>query len=101
LIEDGVSAEELQRVKAQVMAAEVYKLVSTFYRAMQIGQMESIGLGYKAIPVMLDKVQAVSAAQVQQAAKALLQDDRLTIAVLDPQPISDKPKRAGGDFHAH
>ena len=101
LIQDGVTAEELQRVKAQVMAAEVYKLDSTFYRAMQIGQMESIGLGYKALPVMLDKVQAVTAAQVQQAAKTVLLDDRLTIAVLDPQPITDKPKRAGGDFHAH
>lgn len=101
LIKDGVSAAELQRVKAQVLAGEVYKLDSTFYRAMQIGQMESIGLGYKAIPVMLDKVQAVSAAQVQQAATALLQDDRLTIAVLDPQPITEKAKRTGGDFHAH
>lgn len=101
LMQDGVSAEELQRVKAQVMAGEVFKLDSTFYRAMQIGQMESIGLGHKAIPVMLEKIQAVTAEQVQQAAQQVLQDDRLTIAVLDPQPISDKPKRAGGDFHAH
>ena len=41
LVRDGVSAEELQRVKAQVMAGEVYKRDSVFYQAMQIGQMES------------------------------------------------------------
>ncbi|MGZ8257339.1 MAG: M16 family metallopeptidase, partial [Gallionella sp.] len=101
LVKDGVSSDELQRVKAQVMAGEVYKLDSTFYRAMQIGQMESIGLGYQAIPLMLEKIQAVTAAQVQQAAREFLQDDALTIAVLDPQPLSDKPKSAEGNFHAH
>jgi zinc protease len=101
LVQDGVSFDELQRVKAQVMAGEVFKLDSTFYRAMQIGQMESVGLGHKAIPVMLEKIQAVTAEQVQQAAKEVLQDDRLTVAVLDPQPLTDKPKRAEGNFHVH
>jgi zinc protease len=101
LVQDGVSFDELQRVKAQVMAGEVFKLDSTFYRAMQIGQMESVGLGHKAIPVMLEKIQAVTAEQVQQAAREVLQDDRLTVAVLDPQPLTDKPKRAEGNFHVH
>lgn len=101
LVKDGVTAEELQRVKAQVMAGEVYKLDSTFYRAMQIGQMESIGLGYQAIPLMLKKIQAVSASDVQQAARDILQDDALTIAVLDPQPLSAQAKPAEGNFHAH
>ena len=101
LVQDGVSAEELQRVKAQVTAGEVYKRDSTFYRAMQIGQMESIGLGYRAIPLMLEKIQAVTAEQVQQVAKEILVDDVLTVAVLDPQPLSDKPKHAQGNFHVH
>jgi zinc protease len=70
-----------------------------FYQAMQIGQMESIGLGYQAIPVMLKKLQAVTAEQVQQVAKEYLQDDNLTVAVLDPQPLSGKklqPMSEGG-----
>jgi len=92
LVKDGVSEDELKRVKAQVMAAEVYKRDSVFYQAMQIGQLESIGLGYQAIPVMLEKLQAVTAEQVQQVAKEFLQDDNLTVAVLDPQPLSGKPK---------
>ncbi len=92
LVKDGVSEDELKRVKAQVMAGEVYKRDSVFYQAMQIGQLESIGLGYQAIPVMLEKLQAVTAEQVQQVAREFLQDDNLTVAVLDPQPLSGKPK---------
>jgi zinc protease len=95
LVKDGVSDEELKRVKAQVMAGEVYKRDSVFYQAMQIGQMESIGLGHRAIPLMLEKLQAVTAEQVQQVAKEFLQDDNLTIATLDPQPLSGKPKHQG------
>ncbi|BBI98815.1 zinc protease [Ferrigenium kumadai] len=93
LVKDGVSEEELQRVKAQVTAGEVYKLDSVFYQAMQIGQMESIGLGHRAIPLMLKKLQAVTADQVRQVAEEFLLDDNLTVAVLDPQPLSGKPKR--------
>lgn len=97
LVKDGVSAEELKRVKAQVMAGEVYKLDSVFYQAMQIGQMESIGLGYKAIPLMLDKLQAVTADQVIAVAREFLQDDNLTVAVLDPQPLAGRVRHQTGD----
>jgi zinc protease len=102
LVKDGISEEELKRVKAQVMAGEVYKLDSVFYQAMQIGQMESIGLGYKAIPLMLEKLQGVTAEQVRQVAQTYLQDDNLTVAVLDPQPLSGKPKhKIEGAAHVH
>jgi zinc protease len=101
LIREGVSPEELQRVKAQVTASEVYKRDSVFYQAMQIGQMECIGLTHKAIPVMLRKIQEVTAQQVQAAAKEIFNDDHLIVAVLDPQPFSDKPKHAGGAIHVH
>jgi zinc protease len=101
LIKEGVSPEELQRVKAQVTANEVYKRDSVFYQAMQIGQMESIGLTQKAIPIMLRKLQEVTAEQVQKAAKEIFNDDHLIVAVLDPQPLTDKPKHAGGASHVH
>ncbi len=101
IVRDGVSADELQRVKAQVTANEVYKRDSVFYQAMQIGQMESIGLGHGALPVMLKRIQEVTPQQVQAAARDLFKDDNLTVAVLDPQPLSDKPKHAGGAPHVH
>ncbi|MCR4305040.1 MAG: insulinase family protein [Gallionella sp.] len=101
LLKEGVSEEELKRVKAQVMASEVYKRDSVFYQAMQIGQLESIGLGHQAIPVMLAKLQAVTADQVLEVAREFLQDDNLTVATLDPQPLSGKPKHQskGGSSH--
>ncbi len=102
LIKEGVSEAEMKRVKAQVLAGEVYKLDSVFYQAMQIGQMESTGLGHKAIPLILDKLQAVTAEQVLQVAREFLQDDNLTVAVLDPQPLSGKPKhKTEGLPHVH
>jgi zinc protease len=102
LIRDGVSGEELRRVKTQVTAGEVYKLDSLFYQAMQIGQMESVGLGHQALPLMLEKLQTVTAEQVQQVAEEYLQDDNLTVAVLDPQPLSGKAKHPPqGASHAH
>lgn len=97
LIKDGVSEDELKRVKAQVLAGEVYKLDSVYIQAMQIGQMEIIGLGYKAIPLILQGLQAVTAEQVRQVAATLLRDDNLTIGVLDPQPLSGKVRHQSGD----
>jgi zinc protease len=93
LVRDGVSEDELRRVKAQVTASEVYKLDSLFYQAMQIGQLAGIGLGRRTLPLMLEKLQSVTAEQVREAAETFLLDDNLTVAVLDPQPLSGKPKR--------
>lgn len=101
LVSDGVSEEELKRVKAQVTASEVYKLDSLFYQAMQLGQLESSGMNYLTIPLMLKKLQAVTAQQVQDVAREFIQDDQLTVAVLDPQPLSGKPAAKKGAVHAH
>jgi zinc protease len=89
---EGISKDELKRVKAQITAAQVYKRDSMFYQAMEIGQMESLGLSYKDIPLMLQKLQAVTAQQVQDVAKEFFRDDNLTVAVLDPQPLKGKQR---------
>ncbi len=101
IVRDGVSEDELKRVRAQVTAAEVYKLDSLFYQAMQIGQIESIGLSQRDLPVMLNKLQSVTAEQVQAVARDILRDDQLTVAVLDPQPIAAVKQVRGGAAHAH
>lgn len=94
LVRDGVTEEELARVKAQVVAGHVFQLDSMFYQAMQIGQLESIGLSYRDVETMLKKLQAVTAEQVRDVAKKYLKDDSLTVAVLDPQPLEQKPSFA-------
>lgn len=90
IIKDGVTDEELKRVKAQVTASHVFQRDSMFYQAMQIGQLESVGLSYKDIDVMLKKIGEVTAKDVQDVAKKYLKDDGLTVAVLDPQPQNAK-----------
>ena len=90
---DGVSEQELKRARAQLVAAEVYKLDSMFGQAMEIGQIESAGLPYQKLDRMLDKLQKVSAAEVQAVAKKYFTDDTLTIGVLEPQPLDGKPRR--------
>ena len=91
--QDGVSEKELKRAKAQLVAGQVYKLDSMFGQAMEIGQTESAGIPYQKIDRMLEKLQQVSAAEVQAVARKYFSDDTLTIGVLDPQPLDGKPRR--------
>jgi zinc protease len=92
IAERGVSERELARVKAQVIAGEVYQRDSMMYQAMQIGTLETIGLPHQSLDVQLEKLKAVTVAQVQEVAKKYFIDDTLTVAVLDPQPL-DSVKR--------
>jgi zinc protease len=94
LVREGVTEEELARVKAQVVAGHVFQLDSMFFQAMQIGQLESIGLSYRDVDIILRKLQAVTPEQVRDVAKKYLKDDNLTIAVLDPQPLEQKAPAA-------
>ena len=81
--------KELDRVKAQVVAAQVYKQDSTFYQAMEVGMLDTIGLPWHIKDDYVEKILAVTAQQVQQVANKYLTDDRLTVAVLEPLPIEN------------
>ena len=98
--ESGVTAEELERVKAGVIAAEVYKRDSMFYQGMQLGTVETIGFPWKILEDYPNKLRAVTPEQVQAVAKKYLLDDNLTIATLDPQPIDPNAKPQGKP-HVH
>ena len=84
-----ISTEELQRIKAQVLAGKVYERDSNFYQAMQLGMLETVGLGWQRADEYVTKVNQVTAAQVQEVAKKYLIDDRLSIAYLEPLPINN------------
>ncbi|CAG9170182.1 M16 family metallopeptidase [Cupriavidus pampae] len=90
---DGVSEEELKRVKAQVIAGQIYKRDSVFGQGMEIGVAEIAGIPWQQIDRMLDKIKAVTPAEVQAVAAKYFHDDNLTVATLLPQPIDpNKPK---------
>lgn len=100
LVEQGVSNDELQRVKAQVTAAQVYARDSVYYQAMRIGMLQTIGLPYDSSDLQVKKLQEVTADQVREVARKYFIDDNLTVAVLDPQPLPGgkrpRPNPEGG-----
>ena len=89
LRDELVTGEELDRVKAQVLANKVFERDSIFYQAMQLGTAETVGLGWHKVDEFVDKINAVTPQQVQQVAKKYLIEDRLSIGFLDPQPIPE------------
>ncbi len=86
-----ISPEELQRVKAQVLAGAVYERDSGFYQAMQLGMLETIGLGWQEADNYVDKINQINAEQVQAVARKYLQEDQLNVAYLEPLPLDVKP----------
>ncbi|MCK5889577.1 MAG: insulinase family protein [Methylococcales bacterium] len=99
-----VSEQELQRIKAQVLASAVYEQDSNFYQAMQLGMFETVGLGWKKSDEYVEKVNQITAEQVRHVARTYLLEDKLTVAYLDPQPISQQKKtnkKATGGRHAN
>ena len=100
---DLVSADELQRVKAQVLASSVYERDSNFYQAMQLGMLETVGIGWAKADEYVEKVNQITAEQVRAAARKYLLEDQLSIAYLDPQPIAEQKQRSkvAGGRHAH
>lgn len=83
-----VDNDELQRIKAQVLAKAVYERDSNFYQAMQLGMLETVGLGWKVVDEYVEKVNQVSAEQVRDVARKYLVEDKLSVAYLEPLPIT-------------
>ena len=90
IIDDGVTEEELVRVKAQAIAAEVYQRDSMFFQARVIGTLEMTGLSHRTVDLQLAKLREVTPEQVREVARKYFREDALTIAYLDPQPLSGK-----------
>lgn len=90
---DGVSAAELKRVKAQLIASQVYKRDSVFGQAMEIGSMEMAGISFRNIDRIIEKLAAVTPEQVQAVAQKFFSDEQLTVATLQPLPLSAQAER--------
>ncbi|MES9902337.1 MAG: pitrilysin family protein [Sedimenticola sp.] len=84
-----VSEEELQRVRTQVVAGEVYELDSVYYQAMQIGMLETVGLDWRLLDQYTDNIKRVTVEQVREVARRYLLDEELTVAILHPLPMDD------------
>ncbi len=94
VVDEGVTEEELNRVKAQVIAAQVFQRDSMFAQAREIGSMETTGFSYRDLDLYIEKLKQVTAGQVREVTRKYLIDDVLTVAYLDPQPLEVTPRRA-------
>ena len=82
------SAEELARVRAQVIAGLVYERDSISSQANSIGQLESVGLSWRLIDSDLQALSEVTGADIQAAAQRFFQRERMVVAHILPQENS-------------
>ena len=86
IAKEGVSESELNRVKTQWVASEVYKRDSVMGQAQELGHYWIQGLPLDADAQLIERLRGVTAAQVQAVAQKYFGDDQLTVATLLPQP---------------
>ncbi|MFK8328998.1 M16 family metallopeptidase [Pseudomonas sp. BJa5] len=79
------SAEELERVRAQVIAGLVYDRDSISSQATAIGMLETVGLSWKLIDSELEELKSVTPADIQNAARTYFTRERLSVAHVLPE----------------
>ena len=84
---EGITEAELNRVKTQWVAGQVYKRDSVMNQAQELGSNWVEGFALDADERLIERLRAVTAAQVQAVATKYFGDDRLTVGVLRPQPL--------------
>lgn len=83
---EGVSQAELQRVKTQWIASQVYKRDSVMGQAQALGSLWVQGLPPDAEERLIERLRGITAAQVKAVARKYFGPRQLTVATLLPQP---------------
>lgn len=80
-----VSEAELKRIKTQIIAQKTFEKDSIMGQAMELGLLETLGIGWQAAESYTDKINAVTPEQVQEAAKRYFNEQSMTEARLIPK----------------
>lgn len=88
-----VSDEELQRIKAQVTAQNVYQKDSMMRQALDLGRPEVVGLSWRDSEAYVSRIKAVTPEQIRAVAREYLIPKQLTLAVLKPKALSQGAKK--------
>ena len=108
IAQEGVETAELERVKTQWMASNVYERDSVMGQAQNLGSYWIQGMPLDAEDKLLAELKKVTSDDVKAVAAKYFGDDQLTIGTLVPQPLpaGSKPQRpmsgkadAGGSVH--
>ena len=92
IADNGVSEEELQRVKTQAAVSEIYAKDSMSSQASMMGRLEARGFQYTDEQEIHRRLQAVSAQEVQAAAR-MLTDERMSTVIIEPQKPAAAPSK--------
>jgi len=102
---NGPTQKELDRIKAQVIASDVFQQDSVYFQAMKLGQYETVGLDWPVSDQYVSKVRSITADQVKAVINKYLVDDNRVVAYLDMIPIDPKDigkkHNKGGMIHGH
>lgn len=90
--DEGVTEAELNRVKTQWIASEIYQRDSVFSQANELGALWAIGLPLDTKDKMIEMLRKITVEQVKAVSKKYFVDDQLTVAVLNPQPRDPNAK---------
>ena len=80
-----VTADELNRVKAQLIAGKVYQNDSLMKQVFDLGVPEMMGLSWHESDQFAEKIQLVTPQAIQDAAKKYFLKENLTVAELVPR----------------
>lgn len=87
-----VSPEELKKVKTGVIASKVYAKDSISHQAIEIGNLEGVGLPWKLRDEYVNRISAVTPEQVQAVVKKYFIQDNLSTTELQPLPLDQNKK---------
>lgn len=82
---EPVSQAELQKVKTQLLAQEIFEKDSMAQQATFLGMLETVGLPWQLADEFTTKIKAVTPEQIQAAAKKYFDVQRITVAELIPE----------------
>lgn len=83
--EQGVTEAELNRVKNQWAASEVFKLDSAFAQARELGTYWALGWPLNSMELLMRRLRQVQPADVQRVAGQVLVDSQVTVGLLLPE----------------
>jgi len=90
---EGIREEELERVRVQAVAAQVYKRDSLMGQAMEIGFLGAAGLSWRDEEALIEGLRKVTADDVRSVAQRYFTELTMTRAELEPQPLDPAAPR--------
>ena len=95
IAKDGVSEAELNRVKTQWVAGQVYQQDSVFSQARSLGANWATGFPVNTDEIVIERLRQVTAQQVKDVAGRYFGNDAMIVGTLLPQPPDPnrKPRR--------